>query len=160
MAAISIVSGTSLNAFFHPCENLQSIAIQCAWRSANWELLSCIAKAELYCPKAERVHQANVLSCHWNGQRSDEWESQGRRLLPVTDEWTSCVLLGGPSPQTSYWHLSSRSGGRSPGLWHSRLLCWKYIVIRTALRLDSLYCQLESKGNWPNLLIFWASLVS
>lgn len=55
MAAISIVSGTSLNAFFHPCENLQSIAIQRAWRSANPELLSCIAKTELYYQKAEKV---------------------------------------------------------------------------------------------------------
>ena len=55
MAAISIISGTSLNAFFHPCENLQSTAIQSTWHSANLELLSCIAKTELYYQKAEKV---------------------------------------------------------------------------------------------------------
>lgn len=67
MAAISIVSGTSLNAFFHPCENLQSIAIQRAWHSANLELLSCIAKTELYHQKAEKVGpgQCPLLSLEW-----------------------------------------------------------------------------------------------
>jgi len=55
MTAISIVSGTSLNAFFHPCENLQSIAMQCAWCRASLELLSCIAKIELCYQKAKKV---------------------------------------------------------------------------------------------------------
>lgn len=106
MAAISIVSGTSLNAFFHPCENLQSIAIQRAWHSASLELLSCIAKNKSYMTRRlEKWGQANVLSCHWNGQRWNEREPRGGRLVPATDEGTSCVLLGGPLPQTSRWYL-------------------------------------------------------
>lgn len=60
MAAISIVSGTSLNAFFHPCENLQSIAIQCDWHGANSELLSCIIKTKLYYQRAEKVGPGQV----------------------------------------------------------------------------------------------------
>lgn len=73
MAAISIVSGTSLNAFFHPCENLQSTAIQHAWRSASSQLLSCIAKPEICYQRAEKVGpgQRPLLSLGWAemGQR-------------------------------------------------------------------------------------------
>lgn len=100
MAAISIVSGTSLNAFFHPCENLQSIAIQHTWRSASSQLLSCIAKTELCYQRGREWGQANVLSCHWDGQRWDKGWPWGGRLIPAVDEGTSCALHPWPPTGT------------------------------------------------------------
>lgn len=109
MAAISIVSGTSLNAFFHPCENLQSIAIQPAWRRANLELLSCIAKTELYYQKAGKLGPGRrpFLSLEWAERGwSEPW---GGGLVPAMDEGPGCVYVRGPSPQMSVSHLSSTS---------------------------------------------------
>lgn len=105
MAAISIVSGTSLNAFFHPCESLQSTAIQHTWRSASLQLLSCIAKTELCYARAEKVGPGHhpLLSLGWAevGQRV----TTGR-------EAHSCDGCGDKlcsSPLTSHWRpLSSR----------------------------------------------------
>jgi len=98
MAAISIISGTSLNAFFHPCENLQSIAIQHDWHRANSELLSCIIKMELYYQRDEKVGsgQGPLLSLEWaemgfrraTGKETDSCSGQ------------TCIPLEGPSPQT------------------------------------------------------------
>lgn len=106
MAAISIVSGTSLNAFFHPCENLQSIAIQHTWRSASLQLLSCIAKTELCYHRAEKVGpgQRPLLSLGWAevGQRL----AVGREAHSC-DGWRDKLCS---SPLTSHWHpRSSRS---------------------------------------------------
>lgn len=109
MAAISIVSGTSLNAFFHPCENLQSIAIQRAWRSANPELLSCIAKTELYYQKAEKVGpgQRPLLSLE---RTETGWEGAMGREAYSCDGWRDRLCSsGGNFTQTSHWHLSSTS---------------------------------------------------
>lgn len=84
MAAISIVSGTSLNAFFHPCENLQSIAIQPAWRRANSELLSCIAKTRVILPEGwktgTRTTSSPVAGMGREGMKGSRGE--GGSLLP------------------------------------------------------------------------------
>lgn len=161
MAAISIVSGTSLNAFFHPCENLQSIAIQHTWRSASLQLLSCIAKTELCYHRAEKVGpgQRPLLSLGWaevgQRRRREEGGSFLRWMKGQAVFFTPDLPLA-PTQQQEWQQWSATS----PGLWHSSSICWKSIVILAALRLDSLCCQLRSKGHWPNLLIFWVSLVS
>lgn len=162
MAAISIVSGTSLNAFFHPCENLQSIAIQRAWRSASAELLSCIAKPVIL--PGGWQSGARPMSSLVTGMGEDGVKrSRGKGGLLLQWMRGQDVIFWGdlhwdlPSaPHQQKWHKQS---GGSPGLWHSSTLCWKSLVIPTAVWLDSLYCQPKSKGGWHNPSIFWASLV-
>lgn len=152
MAAISIVSGTSLNAFFHPRENLQSIAIQCTWRQANLELLSCIAKNRVILPEGWK-NGAELMSTPVTGMGRDGMKGshgEGGSFLP----WMSgqAGFFWGDTftpdlPPAPRQQEQRQRSGRSPGLWHSSQVCWKSIAIPTALWLDSLYCQLEEQGR-------------
>lgn len=106
MAAISIISGTSLNAFFHPCENLQSTAIQHTWRGASSQLLSCIAKTELCYQRAEKVRpgQCPLLPLGW--AEMAQRVATGREAH-CCDGWGDKLCS---SPLASHWHpLHSRS---------------------------------------------------